>query len=115
MAGRETAPDVEQVVRLCRLCAVRPVPACRLAHRDYRCNPCRCQYASQKAHAKRFNASSRGRELQRRRSNARNPKRIFIGRTYHSAAASVEQAQRINEHIKERLCHFRATHGKSAN
>jgi hypothetical protein len=115
MAGREAAPDVEQVVRLCRLCAVRPVPACRIAHRDYRCNSCRSQYASHKASNKRQDASPRGRELHRLRSKTYNPKRIFIGQTYHSTAASAEQAARIGAHIKERLCHFRATHGKSAN
>jgi hypothetical protein len=94
-------------VRLCRLCAARPVPACRIAHRDYRCNPCRSQYASHKAHAKRYYASPRGRELHRRRSKTYNPKRIFIGQTYHSTAASVEQAQRINAHIKERVLGFK--------
>ena len=49
---------------------------------------------------------ARWRAAHPKRAVALNRRRIFIGHTYHSACATVEQAAQINAHIKRRLREF---------
>lgn len=55
-----------------------------------------------RAAKKRYRASGKGRET----NSARNGKRIYIGREYHSVADTVGRAVQINSHIRRRLRGF---------
>ena len=88
--------------RLCRLCQERPVSPARIRAWDYRCSRCRGATPASKAAQYRHNRTERRRASKQ----ARGRKRIFIGRQYHSYAATQEQAERINAHIKSRLNAF---------
>jgi len=88
--------------RLCRVCNDRQAMPSRIRRRDYRCSRCIHQSAHGQARLARYNAGAA-----RRRAQARsNAKRIFVGNTYHSQAATAEQAKRINAHVKERQREF---------
>lgn len=83
---------------LCRQCYERPVMPSRLKLRRYRC--ARCQHhtpAAKASNARYFQSAKRKAVMQRD-----NAKRILVGDTYHSRAATVEQARIINAHIRGR-------------
>jgi hypothetical protein len=94
---------VEPVVRKCRLCNERPVCPSRLLEQDYRCSRCRNASPALKAANARWRRTLTGRETTART----NAKRIFIGDTYHSTAATPELAAVVNAHIKERVLGFK--------
>ena len=55
----------------------------------------------------RYNRSEKGRARARRhnakRTDARNERRVFVGRYYAGTAPSVEQATQLNDETKERF------------
>ena len=85
-------------MKLCRLCAERPVAPSRLREHDYRCSRCRHQTPAMRETNRRYFQS----DLRRAVAKRSNDKRIFIGRQYYSSAPTLEDAQRINAHIKDR-------------
>lgn len=109
MAGA-VVPDVG--VTLCRTCHERPVPPSRLRVRHYRCPRCIHRSPAGTAARARYNAGPKRRAVVKRW----NDRRIYAGETYHSTARSAAEAQRINEHIKERTrgAIARLAHGKEA-
>lgn len=90
-------------VRLCRLCHERPVSPARMRAWDYRCNRCRNRTPASKAATYRHNRT----EKRKARKQQLGRRRIFVGRQYHSYAATQEQAERINAHVKDRLNAFK--------
>jgi hypothetical protein len=88
--------------RLCRLCHERHVPPARVRARDYRCTRCIQRSAAVTPARARYNAGAKRRAVVQRA----NQRRIYIGRTYHSTAPSAAEAQRINDHIKEKRREF---------
>jgi hypothetical protein len=110
-ANQQHPATVGPEVRLCRLCGERAANAARVKHWDYRCNPCRKQSPAHKAWRQRNGRTPK----ERARAAERAKKRIMVGSHYHSMAKTAEQAQRINAHVKERMCHFRAIRDKNAN
>lgn len=85
----------------CRLCG-RPATPSRVRHRDRRCKRCINSTPEAKARLARYNASE-SRKAVNKRANAR---RIYLGRVYHSTAGDVDEARRINAHIRQRLSAF---------
>jgi hypothetical protein len=94
-------------MRLCRLCKVKPVSAARAKWSDYRCDPCRNRAPSSLAAKARYDDTPRGQAKAHARNQRTNARRIWVGRQYHSAATSAEQAQIVNAHIKERVLAFK--------
>lgn len=110
----------------CRVCG-GDVPLCNVRWRIYYCRPCnairlapaRAKYAASaknRARNVRFNQSPRGRARNRRYlqsekhracSRKSNAKRLKIGRQWAGYAQTVEQAQAINAHIRDRVRAFR--------
>ena len=107
----------EQGRRLCKIAGCpRLVTSCGLKASRYICSRCRMQTAgyvkSRKNAIEAYNASEKGQARTRRytqtthrkaKQRANGQRSIWIGRRYHSRAATVEDARRINRHIQERL------------
>ena len=88
---------------ICRLCKERPVSQSRLKDHDFRCCRCRNHSPSHLAARQKYDKSAK-RLAKARRFNRR---RIWVGREYHSTAATPERAAVINRHIKRRLGEFK--------
>lgn len=91
------------MVKMCRKCAERPASPAKVKHRQYICAKCHNAQPTNRAARARYRASARGREVRRVMNVVSNRRRIYIGKRYHSQAATVEQADAINTRIKERL------------
>lgn len=106
----QTFPEAGRL-RLCRVCQTRPCSAARARQHDYRCNPCRKQTPAYR------DAEWRYRRTEKRMATRRelNRNRIYIGKRYHSAAKTAEQAQRINALIKEQLFGFKQRQSAGAH
>jgi hypothetical protein len=94
-------------VRLCRVCKERPSTPGRARHGQYLCSRCNNARPTGFASRQRYLASKKCRETRQRYHLNANQRRIFIGQRYHSTVASVDIAQRINAHIKERVLGFK--------
>jgi CRISPR/Cas system-associated endonuclease Cas1 len=80
---------------LCKECLTRRVPLSYLAQYRYFCTACYGRTPGQLRYRQ-----GEGRKADNRRSN---PRRIYIGKQFHSQAATAEQAQRIRAHVNQRL------------
>jgi hypothetical protein len=87
---------------ICRLCVERPVAPSRVRTHDYRCKRCINRTPNGASRLARYNGSA-GRQAAQRKANA---KRIYVGGAYHSTARTIEDARRINAHIKLRMAGF---------
>jgi 3'-phosphoadenosine 5'-phosphosulfate sulfotransferase len=85
----------------CTTCQERPRMPSRI-----RCSRCFAALPCNVAARARYRASARWRATNAAANRRKNPRRIHIGRQYHSMAESGEQARRIHAHIKERLIAF---------
>ena len=83
---------------LCRLCGERPATPSRAKHGDRRCKRCINRTPAGIARLARYNATPARKAIIKRH----NARRIMLGAVYHSSAGSVDEARRINAHIKER-------------
>lgn len=79
-----------------KLCRCHGEPMLRTGSRIYCAVKRR---ASWRAGTQRYRATPHGGA----RETANRARRIYVGRTYHSRASSVEQAEQINDHIRKRL------------
>jgi hypothetical protein len=70
----------------------------RVSVQDYRCRRCRHHTTAMREATKRYGRTDKRRAVIKR-SNA---KRIFVGRQYHSAARTAQDARLINALIKDR-------------
>lgn len=94
---------------LCRCCHTHQVVPSRARARDYRCARCIDTTPAAVARIARYRATAKGRAKAARS----NRKRIRVGDEYHSYVSSVETAEAINAHIRQRRQAF-LTGGASA-